>query len=90
MVALVTGRSPTRGVLDGFAREHRDLLVFLSFPQGICFYLQADIIHTLPQILSGPIIFLAIDTPRRDPKDIIFVNAEDGTPEGFIGAVSST
>jgi hypothetical protein len=27
-----------------------------------------------------------IDTPRRDPKGIIFVNPEDGTPESFIRA----
>jgi hypothetical protein len=26
-----------------------------------------------------PILFLSVDTPRRDPKDIIFVNPEDGT-----------
>jgi hypothetical protein len=26
-----------------------------------------------------------IDTPPRDPKDIIFVNPEDGTPESSIG-----
>jgi hypothetical protein len=29
-------------------------------------------------------VFLSVDTPRRDPKDIIFVNPEDGTPESFI------
>jgi mannose-6-phosphate isomerase-like protein (cupin superfamily) len=29
-------------------------------------------------------IFLAIDTPRRDPKEITFVNPADGTPETFI------
>jgi hypothetical protein len=28
--------------------------------------------------------FLAIDTPRRDPKEITFVNPADGTPETFI------
>jgi hypothetical protein len=31
-----------------------------------------------------PIIFLSVDTPPRDPKDVIFVNPEDGTPETFI------
>jgi hypothetical protein len=31
-------------------------------------------------------VFRAIDTPRRDPKDIVFVNPEDGTPESFIRA----
>jgi hypothetical protein len=35
-------------------------------------------------MIEGPVVFLAIDTPRRDPKDIIFVNPEDGTPETFV------
>jgi hypothetical protein len=35
-------------------------------------------------MIEGPVVFLAIDTPRRDPKDIIFVNPADGTPETFI------
>ncbi len=35
-------------------------------------------------IFEWPVVFLSIDTPRRDPKDIIFVNPEDGTPEKFI------
>jgi hypothetical protein len=35
-------------------------------------------------MLEGPVVFLAIDTPRRDPKDIVFVDPADGTPESFI------
>ena len=41
-------------------------------------------IHALPTIIEGPVVFLAIDAPRRDPKDIIFVNPKDGTPETFV------
>ena len=29
-------------------------------------------------------VLSAVDTPRRDPRDIIFVNPADGTPESFI------
>jgi hypothetical protein len=43
-------------------------------------------VHAQPKILQDPVVFLAIDTPRRDPKDIVFVNPEDGTPESFIRA----
>ena len=39
------------------------------------------LVHALPKILDGLMVFLSFDTPRRDPKDIIFVNPEDGTPE---------
>ena len=41
-------------------------------------------VHALPDIIEGPVVFLSVDTPRRDPKDIIFVNPEDGTPESFV------
>ena len=37
-----------------------------------------------PNCIRNPVVFLAIDTPRRDPTDILFVNPEDGTPESFI------
>jgi hypothetical protein len=36
--------------------------------------------------LENPVIFLSIDTPQRDPKDIVSVNPEDGAPESFIRA----
>jgi mannose-6-phosphate isomerase-like protein (cupin superfamily) len=49
---------------------------FLCFKRGT--------VHALPEIIEGPVVFLAIDAPRRDPKDIVFVNPEDGTPESFI------
>lgn len=49
---------------------------FLTFKRGT--------VHSLPKILESPVVFLAIDAPRRDPKDIIFVNPKDGTPETFI------
>jgi len=56
-----------------------------TFAPGDLLYFERNTIHALPQILSsGPLVFLAVDTPRRDPKDIIFVNTTDGTPETFI------
>ena len=38
----------------------------------------------MPCILEAPVVFLSVDTPRRDPKDIIFINPEDATAESFI------
>jgi mannose-6-phosphate isomerase-like protein (cupin superfamily) len=55
-----------------------------SFAPGDLLTFKRRTIHALPEILEAPVIFLAIDAPRRDPKDIIFVNPEDGTPESFI------
>lgn len=35
-------------------------------------------------VLEEPLVFLSVDTPRRDQTDVIFVNPSDGTPETFI------
>jgi mannose-6-phosphate isomerase-like protein (cupin superfamily) len=55
-----------------------------EFAPGDLLFFKRRIVHALPTMLEGPVVFLAIDTPRRDPKDIIFVNRADGTPETFI------
>ena len=57
-----------------------------EFSPGDLLFFKRSVVHALPKILEGPVVFLAIDTPRRDPKDIIFVNPEDGTPESFVRA----
>src|ERR1700735_432477 len=55
-----------------------------EFAPGDLLFFKCRTVHALPTILEGPVVFLSIDTPRRDPKDIIFVNPADGTPESFI------
>ena len=65
-----------------------------TFAPGDLLFFRRTIVHALPEITTGPngrcepVVFLAIDTPRRNPADIIFVNPEDGTPESFIHRVS--
>jgi mannose-6-phosphate isomerase-like protein (cupin superfamily) len=55
-----------------------------EFGPGDLLFFKRLTVHALPGILEEPVVFLSFDTPRRDPKDIIFVNPEDGTPESFI------
>jgi mannose-6-phosphate isomerase-like protein (cupin superfamily) len=55
-----------------------------EFVPGDLLFFKRRVVHALPKILEGPVVFLALDTPRRDPKDIIFVNPADGTPESFV------
>ena len=55
-----------------------------EFGPGQLLYFRRGVVHALPDMLEGPIVFLSVDTPRRDPKDIIFVDPADGTPESFI------
>jgi mannose-6-phosphate isomerase-like protein (cupin superfamily) len=60
-----------------------DLPLFEVRPGRLLFF-KKGVVHGAKAILEGPLVFLSVDTPRRDPKDIIFVNPEDGTPETFI------
>ena len=55
-----------------------------EFAPGNLLFFKRRTVHALPNIVEWSVVFLSIDTPRRDPKDIIFVNPEDGTPEKFI------
>lgn len=52
-------------------------------PGQLIFFKQGTV-HGTPEILQEPFVVLAVDTPRRDPQDIIFINPADGTPNGFI------
>jgi mannose-6-phosphate isomerase-like protein (cupin superfamily) len=55
-----------------------------AFAPGHFLFFKRGTVHALPEIVEGPVVFLSVDTPRRDPKDIIFVNPEDGSPGSFI------
>lgn len=55
-----------------------------EFAPGHLLVFKRGIVHALPDIIASPVAFLAIDTPRRAPSDIIFVNPADGTPASFI------
>jgi mannose-6-phosphate isomerase-like protein (cupin superfamily) len=52
-------------------------------PGQLIFFKKATI-HGMPEILEEPFVVFAVDTPRRDPTDVIFVNPADGTPDTFI------
>jgi mannose-6-phosphate isomerase-like protein (cupin superfamily) len=55
-----------------------------EFAPGDLLFFKSKTVHSLPRILEEPVVFLSFDTPRRDPKDVIFVNPEDGTRETFV------
>lgn len=42
------------------------------------------VVHSVPEILEEPMVFLSVDTPRREPRDIRFVEAGTGTPDSFM------
>ena len=52
--------------------------------EGQLIFFKKSTVHAITLLDHEPLVFLAVDTPRRDPKDIHFVNPADGTPESFI------
>jgi len=57
------------------------------FAPGTFLFFPRNTVHATPALGDGPVVFLAIDTPRRHPDDIVFVNPEEGTPGEFIQPV---
>lgn len=57
-----------------------------EFGPGDLLFFERGVVHALPDLLEEPVVFFSVDTPRRDPKDVTFVNPGDGTPEGFVRA----
>ncbi|WJH42183.1 cupin domain-containing protein [Aliirhizobium terrae] len=55
-----------------------------EFGPGQLLFFEKGTVHALPRILEEPVVFLSVDTPRREPTDIVFVNVQDGTPETFM------
>jgi mannose-6-phosphate isomerase-like protein (cupin superfamily) len=51
---------------------------------GQLLFFKRGTMHGTPAILEGPFVVFAVDTPRRDPADVHFVDPADGTPESFI------
>jgi mannose-6-phosphate isomerase-like protein (cupin superfamily) len=58
-----------------------------SIAPGELVFFKKNTIHAIPRILEHPFTVLAIDTPRRPPDDVHFVNPEDGTAASFIRTI---
>ena len=56
---------------------------FVAAPGELIFFKKGTV-HGTPEILEEPFVVFAVDTPRRDPSDVTFVDPQDGTAESFI------
>ncbi len=56
----------------------------VEFGPGMLLVFQRQTVHAMPTMVDGPVVFLAMDTPRRDPADVHFVDPADGTAQSFI------
>ncbi len=55
-----------------------------AFAPGQLLFFERGTVHAIPRILQEPLLFLSIDTPRRQPTDIVFVDPADGSPSIFM------
>ena len=55
-----------------------------EFAPGQLLFFSRKTVHAIPKLFEHPVVFLSVDTPRRDPLDVIFVNPQDGTPQTFM------
>lgn len=62
----------------------RDASTKAEFSPGQLLFFERGTIHAMPELFEHPVVFLSVDTPRRKPTDIIFVDPEDGSPETFM------
>jgi len=54
-----------------------------EFGPGELLYFKKQTVHSLPDILEEPVVFMSLDTPRRSPDDIHFENPEHGSPDSW-------
>ena len=56
---------------------------------GQLLFFRRNVVHSIPEIVEAPLVVFAVDTPRRNPADVHFVNLADGTAATFIRTISS-
>jgi mannose-6-phosphate isomerase-like protein (cupin superfamily) len=61
-----------------------------EFGPGQLLFFERGTVHAMPEIFEEPLVFLSIDTPRREPTDIIFVDPRAGSPETFMARNAPT
>jgi mannose-6-phosphate isomerase-like protein (cupin superfamily) len=55
-----------------------------EFKPGQLLFFARNTVHAMPKLFEHPVVFLSVDTPQRDPMDIIFVNSDEGSPQSFM------
>ena len=59
----------------------------IDFAPGTLVCFKRNVVHATPELLEHPVVFLALDAPRRDPADVVYLHPEDGSPTDFIRSV---
>ena len=53
---------------------------------GQLLFFRRNVVHSI-EVVEGPLVVFSVDTPRRDPADVHFVNPADGTAATFIRTI---
>lgn len=75
-------------VLSGRARFQIGTEAPVELSSGQMQFFRRDVIHGFPEILEEPLVILSVDTPRRDPSDVIFVDSASGSAKTFLKTLS--
>lgn len=59
----------------------------LNLGPGQLLFFRRNVVHSIPEIVEAPLVVFSVDTPRRDPKDVHFVNPEEGNVGTFIRTI---
>jgi hypothetical protein len=51
-------------------------------------FFRRNVVHSIPEIVEAPLVVFSVDTPRRNPTDVHFVDPADGTAATFIRTIS--
>ncbi len=55
-----------------------------EFGPGQLLFFERGVVHALPALTEEPVVFLSVDTPRRAPTDVIFVDPATGSAASFM------
>jgi mannose-6-phosphate isomerase-like protein (cupin superfamily) len=55
---------------------------------GQLLFFRRNTVHSIPEIVEAPLVVFSVDTPRRDPADVTFVDPRDGTAASFIRTIT--
>lgn len=54
---------------------------------GQLLFFRRNTVHAIPEIVEEPLVVFSVDTPRRDPSDVTFVDPQYGTAKDFIRTI---
>src|SRR5579872_1776963 len=56
---------------------------------GQLLFFRRNTVHAIPVVLEEPLVVFSVDTPRRDPSDVTFVDPVHGTAKEFIRTIQT-